>query len=151
VSPSGGPAGVRVVVNPEGLRAPVSVARLRAAAALVLGAHKVRHGLISITLLTPRRMAALNRRHLGHAGATDVIAFGFRDPEGAVIGDVYLCPAVAAANARQFGVPVREELLRLVVHGTLHVLGHDHPEGEARTRSPMWRAQERLLRRVLAA
>lgn len=151
MSPTGGSAGVRVVVNPEGVRAPVGVARLRAAAALVLGAHKVRHGLVSITLLTPRRMAALNRHHLGHAGTTDVIAFGFRDPEGAVIGDVYLCPAVAAANAKRFGVPVREELLRLAVHGTLHVLGHDHPDGEARTRSPMWRTQERLLRRVLAA
>ena len=46
---------------------------------------------------------------------------------------------------------VREELARLVVHGTLHVLGHDHPEDDSRLRSPMWRRQERLLRRVLGA
>jgi probable rRNA maturation factor len=39
--------------------------------------------------------------------------------------------------------------LRLVVHGTLHVLGHDHPTGASRTTSPMWRRQERILARVL--
>jgi probable rRNA maturation factor len=53
---------------------------------------------------------------------------------------------VAAREAAAHGVTLREELLRLVVHGTLHVLGHDHPEGAGRERSPMWRAQERYLR-----
>jgi probable rRNA maturation factor len=47
------------------------------------------------------------------------------------------------------GVSAQEELLRLVVHGTLHVLGHDHPESDARTKSPMWRKQERILARVV--
>lgn len=140
-----------MVVNAEGLRIPVAAARLRAASELVLRSARVSHALVSLTLLTPRRMATMNARHLGHRGATDVITFGFRDPQGAVIGDIYLCPAVAAENARRFGASVREELLRLTVHGTLHVLGHEHPEGEARTRSPMWKLQERLLKRVLQA
>lgn len=139
----------RVAVSAEGVRSPVARARLAEAAALVLRAEGARSAMLSLTLLTPARMARMNREHLGHAGATDVIAFGFRDPFGAVIGDVYLCPAVASANARRFKVPVREEVLRLVVHGTLHVLGHDHPAGEARTASPMWRRQERLLQQVL--
>jgi probable rRNA maturation factor len=63
-------------------------------------------------------------------------------------GDVYLCPEVARENARRHGVPVREEVARLVVHGTLHVLGHEHPEDDTRTRSAMWRRQERLLARL---
>jgi probable rRNA maturation factor len=42
-------------------------------------------------------------------------------------------------------VSEREEIARLVVHGTLHVAGHDHPDGESRTRSPMWKRQERIL------
>jgi probable rRNA maturation factor len=46
---------------------------------------------------------------------------------------------------------VREELQRLVVHGVLHVLGHDHPEDESRYESSMWKRQERLLRTVGAA
>jgi probable rRNA maturation factor len=137
-----------VVVNPEGERMVVAAARLRAASVAALRHAKVRDALVSITMLSPRRMAAMNRKHLGHAGATDVITFGFRDPRGAVLGDIYLCPAVAAANATAFGVSAREELLRLAVHGTLHVLGHEHPEGPARTKSPMWKLQERLLAAV---
>lgn len=143
--------GVRVVINPEGLRVPVAGARLRAAVETVLAAQKVKHALISITLMTPRKMAALNEKHLRHSGPTDIITFGFRDPAGALIGDLYLCPAVAAANAKTFGVSQREELLRLAVHGTLHVLGYEHPESESRTKSPMWKLQERLLKRVLSA
>ena len=106
-----------VVVNREGARAAVSAERLADAGRAVLRAERVKSGLLSLTLLSAPRMAALNRKHLGHAGATDVISFGFRDPQGAVIGDVYICPAVAARNARRFRVGVREELLRLVVHG----------------------------------
>ncbi len=41
-----------------------------------------------------------------------------------------------------------EELVRLAVHGNLHVLGYDHPEGPSRTRSAMWRRQERYVRRL---
>jgi probable rRNA maturation factor len=44
---------------------------------------------------------------------------------------------------------VEEELVRLTVHGTLHVLGYDHPEGDHRTRSAMWRRQERYVKRLL--
>jgi probable rRNA maturation factor len=140
----------QVSVQLEEVRTPVSRARLAAAVTAVLRAERAGPALVSVTLVTRRRIAAMNRRHLGHAGPTDVISFSFRDPVGAVIGDVYICPEVAAANARRFGRPVREELIRLVVHGTLHVLGHDHPDGEAREGAPMWRRQEQLVRRVLA-
>ncbi len=140
-----------VAVQSEGVRSPVALSRLTTAGALVLKAEKVGAALLSITLVSRRRIAAMNRKHLGHAGPTDVISFGFRDPVGAVIGDVYICPEIASANAKLHGVPVREELMRLVVHGTLHVLGHDHPDGDQRMRSPMWKRQERLLSRAIKA
>jgi probable rRNA maturation factor len=140
-----------VAVQTEGVRSPVALARLARVAELVLRAEKARTALLSVTLVSRRRIAAINKRHLAHAGATDVISFGFRDPAGAVIGDVYICPEVASANAKRHGVSVREELMRLVVHGTLHVVGHEHPEGDARTSSPMWKRQERLLSRALKA
>ena len=143
--------GLRVVINPEGLRVPVAALRLRGAVEAVLRAQKVKHALVSLTLMTPRKMAALNERHLQHSGPTDIITFGFRDPAGALLGDLYICPAIAAANAKMFGVSQREELLRLAVHGTLHVLGYEHPEGDGRMKSPMWKLQERLLERVLQA
>lgn len=140
-----------VAVQAEGVRVALARARITAVVQGVLRAERARSTLISVTFLTSRRMATMNRRHLGHAGPTDVIAFGFRDAAGAIIGDIYISPEVARTNARAFGRPVREELARLVVHGTLHVLGYDHPEGEARLTSPMWRRQERHVRRWLGA
>jgi probable rRNA maturation factor len=132
-----------------GARAPVAAARLAEAVREVLRAERVASAMISVTLLSARAMARLNQRHLRHAGATDVISFGFAPVPGAgVVGDIYVCPDVARANAAAAGCGVREELLRLVVHGTLHVLGWDHPVDASRTASPMWRRQERLLARV---
>ena len=103
---------------------------------------------VMVTFLGPTRMRALNRKHLGHDRPTDVISFALPTPDGRLVGDIYVCRAVAAAQARTLGVPIREELLRLVVHGTLHVLGYDHPAGEGRTRSAMWQRQERYVRRL---
>ncbi len=149
--PRPGSETLRVGIACEGLRASVSARRMADATRRVLRAEGVREAMLSITLVSPSAMARLNRRHLGHAGVTDVISFGFSPTPGAgvVVGDVYVCPAVARANARAAGCGVREELLRLVVHGTLHVLGWDHPEDGTREASPMWRRQERLLAAVL--
>ena len=103
---------------------------------------------VMVTFLGPTRMRALNREHLGHDRPTDVISFALPTPDGRLVGDIYICRAVAAVQARSLGVPLREELVRLVVHGTLHVLGYDHPEGEGRTTGAMWRRQERYVRRL---
>ena len=93
-------------------------------------------------------MRALKRRTLVRDRATDVIAYR-QLHAGAVAGDVYICPAVARTAARALRIPEREELIRLVIHGTLHVLGLEHPDGSERTRSPMWRRQERYVRALL--
>lgn len=137
-----------VHVATEGVRIPVARARVAALAERVLRAERVRDAELSVAFVTDRRIAALNRAHLGHAGATDVISFAFAPVThpSPLVGDVYIAPAVARANARAHSRSVREELLRLVVHGVLHVVGHDHPEGEARYDSSMWIRQERLLR-----
>jgi probable rRNA maturation factor len=142
-----------VDVAVEGVRLPLARARVATLAEGVLRRERVRDALLSIAFVTDRRIAALNRTHLGHAGATDVISFGFAPVERtrAVVGDVYIAPEVARRNAIEHGRGVREELMRLVVHGVLHVLGHDHPEDETRYASPMWRRQERLLRVLGAA
>jgi probable rRNA maturation factor len=126
----------------------VATARLTELARSVLAAEKVKNAMLSIALVSAREMAALNRKHLGHRGPTDVITFALgADPGGAVIGDIYICPDVAREQARAHGVGVREELARLVVHGVLHACGHEHPD-EDRTSSPMWRRQEALLSRL---
>lgn len=122
----------------------------RRVAAAVLKAEGARAASLSVTFVGAGGMRRLNREHLGHDQATDVIAFAMTldpNPRTPVVGDVYICPAVAAQNARAAGVTAAEELKRLVVHGVLHVLGYDHPDGERRMASPMWRRQERYLRR----
>jgi rRNA maturation RNase YbeY len=141
---------VDVATNEE--RLPVSRSRVVEIAQSVLRGERVRHALVSITMLDRRAMARLNAKHLGHRGPTDVISFGFTraTPSDPVVGDIYICPSVGRANAVAASEPVRRELTRLVVHGILHILGHDHPEGTAREQSPMWRRQERLVARLSA-
>jgi probable rRNA maturation factor len=141
-----------VDVTTNGIRASLGRYAIADVARAALRAERVRDALLSITLLDRAAIARLNRRHLGHTGATDVISFGFTrlTPRDPVVGDIYLCPAVARENAHDRGVPTREELTRLVVHGVLHVLGYDHPEEERRETSDMWRRQERIVRRLMS-
>jgi probable rRNA maturation factor len=141
----------------------------------VLRAEHVRRAAISLALVGRRRIRTINRRHLGRDRETDVIAFALTDAQpprradapnpgypagrsrgrphaaahaGTVVGDVYVCVPLGLAQARRYGTTPRDELRRLVVHGVLHVLGHDHPAGPGRTAAPMWRLQERLLARL---
>lgn len=102
---------------------------------------------IEVTLLGPAGMRRANARATGRRGLTDVIAYALPQPDGRLIGDVYICPAAAARAARN-GTTLAEELVRLAVHGSLHVLGYDHPDGPGRMRSRMWRLQERYVARL---
>ena len=108
---------------------------------------------VELTLLDATAMRGLNRRATGRRGLTDVIAFALPQPDGSLVGDIYICPEAAQRDVARPGPGgrerVRAELVRLVVHGTLHVLGYDHPEGRGRTRSAMWRRQERYVQRLL--
>ena len=139
-------------VSTNGVRIPLSRDRIAAIAKSVLKSERVANAMLSIAFVNNRDMRALNRSHLHRNGVTDVIAFAFRPTaRGApIVGDVYIAPQAARASARVNGVTFREEIVRLVVHGALHVLGYDHPETDARVRSPMWRKQERLVKRLAA-
>lgn len=125
-------------------RSPLAATRAEAAVRAVLRGER-RRARVSLTFLGRDGMRALHARYTGRARTADVLAFALPGPGGRLAGDIYVCPWAAARQARRFRVPVREEVLRLIVHGTLHVLGWDHPEGEDRTRSPMWRRQERYV------
>jgi probable rRNA maturation factor len=98
---------------------------------------------LSVSFVAEDEMADLHRRYLGEEGATDVLSFPFgeADEDGAgirILGDVVIAPSVAARNNP---ADPAAELRLLIVHGVLHLLGHDHvQEGE---RSAMWARQER--------
>lgn len=127
----------------SGRRLPLSRALVRRVVEAVLQAER-RRGLVSVTFLGRDAMRRLNAAHKGHDQPTDVLTFALGG-SGQVIGDVYICPWVARREARARQIPLRQELIRLVVHGTLHAVGREHPEGPERTRSAMWRRQERYV------
>lgn len=103
-----------------------------------------REGELTLTFVDPDTMAELNAEHMGVDGPTDVLSFPLDadlDPAELVallgdhaapvlLGDVVVCPAVAAAAAPSHAGTVDDELALLVVHGVLHVLGHDHTGGD---------------------
>ncbi len=136
-----------VDVDAGGHRLPLGVSAVRALAQHVLRRERARRAKLSFAFVSPRTIARLNREHLGHSGPTDVIAFALRNPGGhlPLVGDIYIAPDVIRKHAREMRVNVREEFARVVIHGTLHALGHDHPEVDNREESPMWRRQERYL------
>lgn len=107
----------------------------------------VEEGELSITLLDDEAMAGMNREWKGRDGPTDVLAFALHGEGEPPLGDVYLGVDRAAKQAMELGEPVSRELARLAIHGTLHVLGWEHPE-ERREMSEMWEHQERILRGV---
>lgn len=138
-----------------GQRIPLSADRVRDLVRRTLLAERVKDAMISVAFVSSREIAKLNREHLSVVGPTDVISFALGAAPGAgrdtgpgpahVVGDIYICPDVVRKNAAHYGVGMREELARVVVHGTLHALGYDHEPGEDRVSSDMWRKQERIL------
>jgi probable rRNA maturation factor len=141
-----------VGVSTDGVRIPISRDRVAEIVRSVVASERAGNAMLSVTFVTNRGIRSLNRTHLRRNGVTDVIAFGFRRAgrKAPIVGDVYIAPDAARDSARANGVTVREEIVRLIVHGTLHVLGYDHPESDARTRSSMWRKQERLVQKLSA-
>lgn len=127
-----------------GKHPPLSARRVAAIAAAVCEAER-RRPVLSISFVGQVRMRRLNAAWKGHDRPTDVLAFALPEPDGTLRGDIYICRAVAVREARRRRIAVGEELRRLIIHGTLHVLGYDHPEDESRTASAMWRRQERYL------
>ena len=165
-----GEGDVEVFVADEQHDHPVDVARWATLAESVLTAEGVTGDAeLSVLFVDEAAIADLNQRFMGHDGPTDVLAFPIDDdvvelgrapdasasgpdrppvdPKDAplLLGDVVICPAVAARNAPAHAGTYDDEVALLLVHGILHVLGHDHAEAEE-TRVMQERERE-LLRR----
>jgi probable rRNA maturation factor len=156
---------IEVFVADEQSAQPVEVERWETLARKVLEAEGV-SGDVELALLfvDEPTMAELNQRFMGHEGPTDVLAFPIddddvmigRSPDGSssgpdrgpvddiplLLGDVVVCPAVAARNAPSHAGTYDDEIALLVVHGILHVLGMDHADPEETT---VMQAREREL------
>jgi probable rRNA maturation factor len=129
----------------------VSPARLRAAAGAALKHQAAPDpGELTIALTTDQALRALNRQFLGEDHVTDVLSFpaSGHDPDSGAryFGDIAIAYPRARAQAARGRHPVWAELQLLIVHGVLHLLGHDHAAAEDHDR--MWQAQAEILRKL---
>ena len=110
---------------------------------------------VALLLVDEETITALNQRHLGGDGPTDVLAFPIDEPGEtspdvpAILGDVVLCPAIATAQAPGLGREPHDELRLLTVHGLLHLLGMDHAD-PAEERAMFARTEELLASHAAA-
>ena len=86
-------------------------------------------GALSVLLTDNRTIQRINKKHLSHDCATDVISFwvdkkALTGPEKRYLGDIVVSVQMARQKAKELGIPFKEELARYLVHGVLHLLGY---------------------------
>ncbi len=100
---------------------------------------------ISVTIVDDEAIREINREHRGKDTATDVLSFPL-EPEPfsqeRLLGDIVISIDTARRQAADYDAPVQREIYRLLIHGLLHVLGHDHMK--SRERNVMEREERRL-------
>jgi probable rRNA maturation factor len=122
---------------------PVDVEDLRALATSVLLGEDAERSELSVSFVTEDEIAGLHERYMHEEGPTDVLSFpldddGRGDDGLRVLGDVVIAPSVAARNRPD---DPASEIRLLLVHGILHLLGHDHVDDA--DKAEMWARQER--------
>ncbi|HHE76410.1 MAG TPA: rRNA maturation RNase YbeY [Candidatus Parcubacteria bacterium] len=108
--------------------------KLKAIAEQVLADEKEKNKEMSVVLVGESRMRLLNKKYRNKDKPTDVLSFGrtkgvsgFLESE---LGEIVICPAAIKKNALKYGVSFEEELVRVLVHGILHLLGYNHERRE---------------------
>ncbi len=111
---------------------------------------------IGLRFVSPLAIRRLNRAYRRLDRATDVLSFPCFQPSKPMVaarhepwplGDIVICPSYAAREARRRGIALREELVRLLVHGALHLVGFDHATEREETR--MFSLQEHVVACVI--
>jgi probable rRNA maturation factor len=130
----------------------VDTRRLKSVANKLLRAMNEAGSALSISLVGDREIQELNREHRGKNKPTDVLSFPLYEAGEAalgdgerLLGDVVISIDTARRQAADYDAPLQNELYRLLIHGILHVLGHDHEEPAERA------AMEAEERRLAAA
>ena len=124
-----------------------NVSSLCSAVAVALGKSQV---VLTVSFVGARAMRALNRNYRGRDHTTDVLSFAYADEvvDGMTfLGEIVICPNIAWEQARRWGATPQREVRRLLIHGILHLLGHDHETDDGEMRL----LERRILRRRFAA
>jgi probable rRNA maturation factor len=126
----------------------INLPTLKKITAAALDELKLNEAELGIILVGAKEMALLNEKFLGHEGPTDVITFDYteaRDQKsgGRIHGEIFVCVEEAERQSKEFRTNWQSEIVRYVVHGILHLLGHDDLKLAARKK--MKQEEGRLL------
>lgn len=125
----------------------VKLKSLRSTAQRLLEAAGRPDSVLSITLVGDAAIRKLNREYRRKDRATDVLSFPLGDDsQSHLLGDVVISVATAKRQAAEYDATTQRELERLLIHGILHLLGHDHHRRDERAR--MEREERRLARAI---
>jgi probable rRNA maturation factor len=125
----------------------VKLKSLRTTAQRLLEAAGHPDAVLSITLVGDAAIRKLNREYRGKDRATDVLSFPLGDAaQQQLMGDVVISVATAKRQAAEYDATLQREMERLLIHGILHLLGHDHHRRDERAR--MEREERRLARAI---
>lgn len=124
----------------------IDLRKLKAAAEKLLRAGGRGGSDLSIALVDDASIRRLNREHRGKDKATDVLSFGYGKNEP-LLGEIAISVETARRQAADYDAPLQNEVYRLLIHGLLHVLGHDHHKAAERARME---AEERRLAAAIA-
>jgi probable rRNA maturation factor len=80
---------------------------------------------IQINFINSKEITEINRKYLKHNYSTDIITFNYSDTKSEIDGEIYISVEDAASNSIKFEVTFVEEILRLVIHGFLHLVGYN--------------------------
>lgn len=103
---------------------------------------------VSIIFVNPTFIKELNTQYRNINNVTDVLSFNVDDKE--LLGEIYICPEYITATHPE--IPFKEEILRLTIHGILHLIGYDHEvelTEETKNTEKMFVKQEQILENVL--
>ena len=130
MEPASKPRGSKIIVNFKKPRRSAAgflkiVKAIRENVKKILKENKA-DGELNIALISNQKMRSLNKKYRGEKKTTDVLSFEIN--EGGILGDIYISLPEAKRQAKLYKVSLDDELVRLAVHGTLHVLGYTHKE-----------------------
>ena len=134
-----------VIINRQRTKK-INLRLLKQITQVLLAELKINGAEFGINLVAAREMTLINETFLKHTGSTDVITFDYADKatETILAGELFICVDDAISQAKQFKTNWQSEIIRYVIHGVLHLLGHD--DHRVAEHKKMKREENRLVR-----
>ena len=122
---------------------------LQKVADLVSKKEKKVTGLVEINMVGDKEMTELNFQYRGKKCPTDVLSFAWTEEKkikSPLLGQIYICLPQIKRQSKEFDVKENEELARMLIHGLLHLVGHDHIKKEPAKK--MFKIQEGVIKKL---